>query len=516
MRQSHLLFIDLVLIAVATASALALRDNLEPSVARMTDTAPYFLCTLVSAGVVLSIFRTSRSVWQFTTMTDYLSIFAATIITVISAVALGFAFNRMDGIGRALPPLQGLLILFSLVGARVFMRLRHAALDQRARAATPKGSSTCKTVLIVGLGELATLYSRSVARFAPHRARIAGLLGEDERHTGRTIHGHRILGAPEQIGDALRALEVHGVFVDSVVVTTPFERLSPQAQAALLEIEKASNVTLEFLMDQMGLGSRSDHDAATDGARTDDADGIAAFSFDAGDLDALMQKPYWAVKRAIDIIGAFSMLIVLSPLTMLAFIVAAIDVGWPVTFWQQRPGLDGRPFKLYKFRTMAAAHDAQGRRVPDDQRVSAVGRFSRRMRLDELPQLFNILSGEMSFVGPRPLLPVDQPTAYAARLLVRPGLTGWAQVKGGRVISAADKAALDVWYVRNASLALDLEIVLRTMSIVVFGERVDAAAIRRAWGELQQAGIYRAATERSVEEAESVSFMGVAQRELAT
>lgn len=100
-----------------------------------------------------------------------------------------------------------------------------------------------------------------------------------------------------------------------------------------------------------------------------------------------------------------------------------------------------------------------------------------------------ILTGEMSFIGPRPLLPVDQPAAYAARLHVRPGLTGWAQVKGGREISAADKAALDVWYTQNASLALDLEIIARTVTMVLFGEGVDVIAIQRAWRELQQAGI---------------------------
>jgi lipopolysaccharide/colanic/teichoic acid biosynthesis glycosyltransferase len=170
-------------------------------------------------------------------------------------------------------------------------------------------------------------------------------------------------------------------------------------------------------------------------------------------------------------------------------ILVAIDVGLPVVFWQQRPGFNGRPFKLYKFRTMAAAHKANGERMPDDQRTSDIGRFLRRTRLDELPQLFSILTGEMSFIGPRPLLPVDQSAAYAARLLVRPGLTGWAQVKGGREISAADKAALDVWYVLNASLALDLEIVAHTIKMVLFGDKVDAIAIRRAWRELQQAGM---------------------------
>lgn len=509
MRQSHLLFIDLALIAAATASALLLRDNFELSLVRMLDAMPYFLCTLISAAIALPMLGTSRSVWRFTTMADYLRIFAAAVATVVSAVALGFAFNRMDGIARALPPLQGILILFMLVGARILTRLWHALLDRPVSTQRPRGAlQNSKTVLLVGVGELATLYSRSVARFAPHRVRIAGLLGHDDRHTGRSVHGYPVLGTPEQVRDALRNLEVHGVFVDTIVVSMVFERMSPQAQSALLEIEKTSSVGLEFLVDQMGLGLRCDAEAENSGA--DDSE-IAAFSFDADELAALMQKPYWHVKRAIDVIGAFCMLIVLSPLAIAAVVLTVIDVGWPVMFWQQRPGLDGRPFKLYKLRTMAAAHDAHGRRVPDDQRVSAIGRFSRRLRLDELPQLLNILSGEMSFVGPRPLLPVDQPAAYAARLLVRPGLTGWAQVKGGRVISAADKAALDVWYVRNASLALDLEIVMHTISIVLFGERVDAAAIHQAWRELNQDGICR-----SVDLSTESAFIGATRQELAT
>jgi lipopolysaccharide/colanic/teichoic acid biosynthesis glycosyltransferase len=136
---------------------------------------------------------------------------------------------------------------------------------------------------------------------------------------------------------------------------------------------------------------------------------------------------------------------------------------------------------------MGAAHDASGRRRSDAERVSALGHLLRRTRLDELPQLFSILLGHMSFVGPRPLLPVDQPAGHSARLLVRPGLTGWAQIKGGRIISAEDKAALDVWYVRNASLALDLRILLGTIPMVLFGERVAEDAIAQAWRELKEA-----------------------------
>jgi lipopolysaccharide/colanic/teichoic acid biosynthesis glycosyltransferase len=136
---------------------------------------------------------------------------------------------------------------------------------------------------------------------------------------------------------------------------------------------------------------------------------------------------------------------------------------------------------------MRSAHDEQGLRIPDDERLSAVGRFLRRTRLDELPQLYNILVGEMSFVGPRPLLQADQSADFPVRLMAQPGLTGWAQVKGGREISASDKAALDVWYLLNASLWLDIGILVRTIPMIVFGERTEAEAIRQAWDDLAQA-----------------------------
>ena len=114
-----------------------------------------------------------------------------------------------------------------------------------------------------------------------------------------------------------------------------------------------------------------------------------------------------------------------------------------------------------------------GNRISDQLRSSNIGNLLRRSRLDELPQLYNILLGEMSFVGPRPLLPVDQPQWQNSRLVVRPGLTGWAQVNGGRDISPEDKAALDIWYIVNASLWLDISILLRTLVMLVLGERVN-------------------------------------------
>ena len=133
---------------------------------------------------------------------------------------------------------------------------------------------------------------------------------------------------------------------------------------------------------------------------------------------------------------------------------------------------------------MGAPHDKHSNRIPDDQRLSAVGRILTRARLDELPQLYNVLVGDMSFIGPRPLLPRDQSPDYAARLSVRPGITGWAQVNGGRIISASDKWILDIWYVHNASFVLDLKIVIRAVQMVLFGDRINTEAVYRARSDL--------------------------------
>jgi lipopolysaccharide/colanic/teichoic acid biosynthesis glycosyltransferase len=129
---------------------------------------------------------------------------------------------------------------------------------------------------------------------------------------------------------------------------------------------------------------------------------------------------------------------------------------------------------------MCAAHDKHLGRIPDDQRSSAVGRMLRRIRLDELPQLYNVLVGDMSLIGPRPLLPCDQSPDYAARLLMRPGITGWAQINGGRIISTFDKLILDVWYVQNASWVVDLVIVLHTVKVILVGDRINAGAVNQA------------------------------------
>ena len=140
-------------------------------------------------------------------------------------------------------------------------------------------------------------------------------------------------------------------------------------------------------------------------------------------------------------------------------------------FWQQRIGREASSVLLYKFRTLRSPFDSQGIPYEEDQKVSLVGTLLRRLRLDELPQLFNVLVGDMSLVGPRPLLPEDQPANTSLRLAVRPGITGWAQVNGGKSITSEEKGALDDWYIRNATLWLDLRILALTIRFLFTGEK---------------------------------------------
>jgi sugar transferase EpsL len=159
-------------------------------------------------------------------------------------------------------------------------------------------------------------------------------------------------------------------------------------------------------------------------------------------------------------------LLIWPPLVVLALLVR-IYQGTPVFFIQQRPGLHGKPFNLYKFRTMTNELDSNGILLPDDRRLTSFGKFLRRTSLDELPELINVLKGEMSLVGPRPLL-IEYLPRYspeqARRHEVRPGITGWAQVNGRNALSWEEKFKLDVWYVDNHSLPLDLRILCMTFA----------------------------------------------------
>jgi lipopolysaccharide/colanic/teichoic acid biosynthesis glycosyltransferase len=184
------------------------------------------------------------------------------------------------------------------------------------------------------------------------------------------------------------------------------------------------------------------------------------------------------VKRLLDVVGAGAALLLLSPLFLILAALIRRRMGPPAIFAQTRAGLRGKPFVLYKFRSMSDARDERGELLPDGKRLTALGRFLRKTSLDELPQLWNVLRGDMSLVGPRPLLPEYVPLydeTQARRLDVRPGITGWAQVNGRNAIGWDEKFALDVWYVERRTLALDVRILFLTVLRALKREGISAA-----------------------------------------
>lgn len=184
-----------------------------------------------------------------------------------------------------------------------------------------------------------------------------------------------------------------------------------------------------------------------------------------------------AIKRVVDIAGASVGIILVAPVLLVVSLLVLLTMGRPVLFRQQRPGLRGKPFTLYKFRTMRDARTASGELLPDDLRLTTFGKWLRSTSLDELPELFNVLKGEMSLVGPRPLLMEYLPRyspEQARRHEVKPGITGWAQVNGRNALTWEEKFRMDVWYVDHWNLWLDMKILLLTIWKVLKREGISA------------------------------------------
>lgn len=191
------------------------------------------------------------------------------------------------------------------------------------------------------------------------------------------------------------------------------------------------------------------------------------------------------LKRGMDCAGALAATLVLAPVMAIVAGLVLADLGRPVLFRQVRVGRGGKLFAMAKFRSMRDTRDASGQWLPDDRRVSRVGRMLRRFRLDELPELLAVLTGHLSLVGPRPLPPEIVATMAGAseRNAMRPGLTGLSQVSGNILLTNAEKAAIDLYYSRRWSLALDLRILLKTVAMLIAGDRRDEALIARALAE---------------------------------
>jgi lipopolysaccharide/colanic/teichoic acid biosynthesis glycosyltransferase len=482
MKRFGALVADFVGVALTPFIALLIRDNFIFYAPHWEAISGYAVISFIFLSIALVIGGSHRVLWQYTSLPDVLKLTGVVSVALILAVAISFFESRMEGVARSVPVIQWFLLLSGLVGTRIAFRAWH---DRARNHRGVGGAFRVQHVLIVGVGPLTELYLESAAAYGSRTVAVVGILSDKSDLKGRLLRQQTILGRVEELPRVIDRLEVHGITLERIAVLEPVEQLSASAKQALLEVERSSNVKVDWIVERLGLSpERNENDP--DDREAPLADSGHGLPSVAAESDLMTLGTYGYVKRSFDITLAVALIAILAPLMLSLSLLVLVDVGAPVVFWQQRPGRFGRPFKLFKFCTMRGAHDAAGTRIPDEERVSIVGSFLRRTRLDELPQLYNVVVGEMSFVGPRPLLAADQPANVTSRLSVRPGLTGLAQVHGGRDISAEDKNALDVWYIRNTSLWIDVKILLLTTMVLIRGERVDQDALRAAWQGLSR------------------------------
>jgi lipopolysaccharide/colanic/teichoic acid biosynthesis glycosyltransferase len=310
--------------------------------------------------------------------------------------------------------------------------------------------------------KLSSLYIGFLRAYAPSEYRVIGLLDDRPEMIGRSLAGIRVLGPVNHLLPIVEEFKEHGVSTDRVLIGSDPDALAAESIGQIAAVCSAQEMRLDYIPRLLGL----------DGQAPAQTRSAAVTATPAAGLSATYTAPrYHRIKRAFDLVLALTLTIAFLPVMLLVSGIVLFDVGLPVLFWQERIGRNGQSFQLHKFRTLKPSFDWKGRPLPEDARLSTVGRMLRLVRLDELPQLLNVVVGDMSLIGPRPLLPRDQPQNPAVRLSVRPGMTGWAQVHGGTLLTPEEKNVLDEWYVQNASLWVDLKILAKTVGILLGGER---------------------------------------------
>src|SRR3984893_14659905 len=496
---------DLLWALASPLVALYLRDADILSRGDWTAVAYY---TGMSAGFALLAFlvlRIQDGMTRHFSVHEALDIVEAVLFAELMTLAALFTLTRFDGIPRSMPLIHGLLLAGGLIGTRMIIRTVRGE---------PEAAGGCaarsERIIVIGANRFASGFIQLLNAYAPQREPVIAVLDGDSGMVGRAVNGVQVFGAPQDLDAVIAEFAIHGVNTDRVVVAGETDLMS---EAVLREVERVClkrQIELAFLPRLLRV---TEWKAATNGAAS--ANGahpaaLAAASANGGHAPAVaaapglaampasvaagVVSPYFGFKRAIDIVGALALTALLFPILIVGGVLVLLDIGPPVFFWQDRQGWKGRSFLMYKFRTLRAPFDADGQPILANRLPSRIGRFLRATRMDELPQLLNVLLGEMSLIGPRPLLPEDQPSNTSIRFAVRPGISGWAQVNGGKLVSKEEKQRLDEWYVRNASLFLDLRIALMTVAVMLRSQ----LSPQESSADVEQVQIKGAAAEQTI------------------
>jgi lipopolysaccharide/colanic/teichoic acid biosynthesis glycosyltransferase len=461
--------------------ALYIRDASILSFDGAMTAGTYCATSLIFSLVAFSAFGVHDGLPRYFSVHDAIAVVKAVLVGELLTCVVLFTLTHLEGIPRSTPAIHALTLGAGLVTVRALGRIT----AKNRRPADPRSDPSGQHIIMIGLSDLSSLYMKCLEALAPHHHRVIAVLDERPGSIGRTINGVRVMGSSAQLEPLIEEFAVHGVRIDRVVVGGGVDILTDDALQEVRHVCARRDVDLEFVPRLLGL------DEGTAAVASAPCVAPAVSRGDGASSSAAAR--YFRFRRFADFIIALVLITALLPLWALVASLAFLDVGLPLLFWQQRVGLNGCTFLTYKIRTLRPPFDWRGERVLEERRLSLIGQFLRRTRLDELPQLLNVLVGDMSLIGPRPLLPRDQPPAPTVRLSVRPGITGWAQVNGGRLVSPEEKGELDEWYIRNAGPWLDMRIVAMTLQMLIRGdhraEKAQAGATPS--GQIDHAGTAR-------------------------
>jgi len=416
------------------------------------EAAYYCLISLVFTLIAYSAFRLHDGVSRFFSVHDAWNVVRAVASAELMTCLVLFTLTRLENIPRSTPVIHALILCAGLIAIRAIARLREV--DSGIEAPAPHHGA--EQIIIIGATKLSFLFMKFLAAYCPGERRVTALL-DSPGMVGRSVFGVPIVGPAGHLQPIIDEFAEHGVRIDRVVVGGDEDLLAEETLKEVQRVCDQREIPLQFVPHLVGLTSLEPQAKLT-------------ISSQMPTPLASALSPYFRWKYALDFVLAATLLVALAPFLILAAAFIFVDLGFPIVFWQHRVGAGGRSFTIYKLRTLRPPFDQLGEPIPEDKRLSWVGTLLRRLRLDELPQLLNVLVGEMSLVGPRPLLPHDQPANPSVRLMVRPGITGWAQVNGGTLLTAIEKDACDEWYIRNASPWLDLYIMFKTLKVLIWGQ----------------------------------------------
>ncbi len=445
---------DTLWAAATPLLALYIRDALILSYEGAQIVIFYCVVSLVFSLIAFLIFRIRDGMSGYFSVHDALNVAKAVLLSELLTTIVLFTVTRLDGVPRSTPVIHALLLAAGLIAARTIIRLCQSERQRiRLQPQTPT-----ENVIIIGATRLSDRYIELLHICYPDRRKVVAVLDDDPAMHGRAIAGVLVMGPPRDLESLIEEFVVHGTQIGRVSIGGEPNILARDATNEITRVCTQRSIVLDSVPQLLGFSTPPAAPKISPYFRNERALGFSP-------------PQYFQTKRYIDFCAAVILLPLVLPLMLLLAAMVLLDVGSPVLFWQRRVGMNGREFELQKFRSLKWSSDEHDQRVQNTERLSWFGRLLRRSRLDELPQLAHVLVGDMSLIGPRPLLPMDQPASPAVRLSVRPGITGWAQVNGGNMLTPDEKNALDEWYIRNASARLDFLIILMTVRVALGGGR---------------------------------------------